>query len=82
MSLLRNLFTSSIGRKFLMAVTGLVLIGFVTGHLVGNLQIFSPPDKINGYAHFLQSLGPTLWMMRVFLLVCVAIHLWTGIALT
>ncbi len=82
MSLLRNLFTSSIGRKFLMAVTGLVLIGFVTGHLVGNLQVFSSPDKINGYAHFLQSLGPTLWMMRVFLLVCVAIHLWTGIALT
>jgi succinate dehydrogenase / fumarate reductase, cytochrome b subunit len=81
MSLLRNLFTSSIGRKFLMAVTGLVLVGFVTGHLVGNLQVFSAPDKINGYAHFLQSLGPTLWAMRLFLLACVGIHLWAGIAL-
>ncbi|HEX2099631.1 MAG TPA: succinate dehydrogenase, partial [Candidatus Synoicihabitans sp.] len=81
MSLLRNLFTSSIGRKFLMAVTGLVLIGFVTGHLVGNLQVFSAPDQLNGYAHFLQSLGPTLWAMRLFLLACVVIHIWTGIAL-
>lgn len=81
MSLLRNLFTSSIGRKFLMAVTGLVLVGFVTGHLVGNLQIFSPPDQINGYSHFLQSLGPTLWVLRLFLLAAVVIHLWTGIAL-
>lgn len=82
MSLLRNLFTSSIGRKFLMAVTGLVLVGFVTGHLVGNLQIFSPPDQLNGYAHFLQSLGPALWAMRLFLLACVVIHIWTGISLT
>lgn len=82
MSLLRNLFTSSIGRKFLMAATGLVLVGFVTGHLVGNLQVFSAPDKLNGYAHFLQSLGPTLWVMRLFLLACVGIHIWTGIALT
>jgi succinate dehydrogenase / fumarate reductase, cytochrome b subunit len=81
MSILRNLFTSSIGRKFLMAVTGLVLVGFVTGHLIGNLQVFSAPDKLNGYAHFLQSLGPTLWVLRLFLLACVAIHLWTGIAL-
>lgn len=82
MSLLRNLFTSSIGRKFLMAVSGLVLLGFVTGHLVGNLQIFSPPDQMNGYAHFLQSLGPALWAMRLFLLLCVGIHIWAGISLT
>lgn len=81
MSLLRNLFTSSIGRKFLMAVTGLVLIGFVTGHLIGNLQVFSPPDRINGYSHFLQSLGPTLWLMRLFLLACLVVHVWMGISL-
>lgn len=82
MNLFRNLFTSSIGRKFLMAVTGLVLVGFVTGHLIGNLQIFLPPDQINGYAHFLQGLGPVLWGMRLFLLVCVVIHIWAAIALT
>ena len=82
MNLFRNLFTSSIGRKILMAVTGLVLVGFVTGHLVGNLQIFLKPDHINGYAHFLQSLGPVLWLVRIVLLVCVVIHIWAAVALT
>ena len=77
-----NLFRSSIGRKFLMAVTGLVLIGFVIGHLVGNLQVFSAPDKINGYAHFLQSLGPLLWAARIILLVAVGIHIWAATVLT
>ncbi len=82
MNLLGSLFTSSLGRKFLMAVTGVVLLGFVTGHLVGNLQIFAAPDKINGYAHFLQSLGPALWAVRFFLLACVLIHLWAAVQLT
>ncbi len=82
MNLFRNLFSSSIGRKILMAVTGLVLVGFVTGHLVGNLQIFLKPDHINGYAHFLQGLGPVLWLIRLFLLACVVIHVWAAVALT
>lgn len=82
MNLFRNLFTSSIGRKFLMAITGLVLVGFVTGHLIGNLQIFLPPDQINGYAHFLQGLGPALWGIRLFLLACVAVHIWAAVVLT
>jgi len=82
MSLIGNLFSSSIGRKFLMAVTGLLLVGFVIGHLIGNLQIFSHPDKINGYADFLQSLGPLLWIARIGLLVAVAIHIWAAVVLT
>jgi succinate dehydrogenase / fumarate reductase cytochrome b subunit len=82
MNLATALFKSSIGRKILMAVTGLVLIGFVTGHLVGNLHVFGPPDEINGYAHFLQSLGPALWGIRLFLLACVVLHIWAGVALT
>lgn len=82
MSLLGNLFRSSIGRKFLMAVTGIILVGFVIGHLVGNLQIFSHPDKINGYADFLQSLGPLLWTARIVLLVAAVIHIWAAISLT
>jgi len=77
-----NLFRSTIGRKFLMAVTGVVLIGFVIGHLVGNLQIFENPDKINGYATLLQSLGPTLWAARLFLLLCTVIHVWAATVLT
>jgi len=64
-----------------MAATGLVLVGFVVGHLVGNLQIFAHPDKINGYAHFLQSLGPALWGVRLFLLACVGIHVWAAVVL-
>jgi succinate dehydrogenase / fumarate reductase cytochrome b subunit len=81
MNLLGALFGSSIGRKFLMAVTGLVLVGFVTGHLIGNLQVFAHPDKINGYAHFLQSLGPVLWAVRLFLLACVGLHIWAAVVL-
>jgi succinate dehydrogenase / fumarate reductase cytochrome b subunit len=77
-----NFFRSSIGLKFLMAVTGLILIVFVTGHLIGNLQVFSGPDKINGYAHFLQSLGPALWAVRIILLVSVVVHIWAATVLT
>jgi succinate dehydrogenase / fumarate reductase, cytochrome b subunit len=82
MSLLGNLFSSSVGRKFLMAITGLVLVGFVFGHLVGNLQIFAHPDQINGYAEFLHSLGPVLWLMRGFLLLCLVVHVWAAVVLT
>lgn len=82
MSLLANLFQSSIGRKFLMAVSGLVLTGFAFGHLVGNFQIFAHPDKINGYAHFLHSLGPALWIVRLVLLAAVGVHIWAAVALT
>lgn len=82
MNLVGLLFSSSIGRKILMAVTGLVLVGFVTGHLVGNLQIFAHPDAINGYAHYLHSLGPVLWVIRLGLLACVVIHVWAAVALT
>lgn len=82
MNLLGSLFTTSIGRKFLMAATGLVLFGFVTGHLVGNLQIFLPPEKINAYGHLLESLGAGLWAIRLFLLACVVLHIWLAIQLT
>ena len=82
MSLIGNLFCSTVGRKFLMAVTGIILVGFVIGHLVGNLQIFSHPDKINGYAQFLHSLGPLLWITRIGLLIAAVIHVWAAIVLT
>jgi succinate dehydrogenase / fumarate reductase cytochrome b subunit len=81
MNLARNIFGSSIGRKLVMAVTGVVLILFIIGHLVGNLQVFEDPDRINGYSHFLQSLGPALWAARIFLLVCVVLHIWAATVL-
>jgi succinate dehydrogenase / fumarate reductase cytochrome b subunit len=77
-----SFFTSSVGRKILMAATGLVLFGFVTGHLLGNLQIFLPPEKINAYGHMLESLGGLLWLIRGFLLLCVVVHIWLAIQLT
>lgn len=82
MNFVGSLFRSSIGRKILMAVTGLILIGFVVGHLAGNLQVFQHPDHINGYAQFLHQLGPTLWIARIVLLVSVVIHIWAATALT
>ncbi len=82
MNLLGSLFHSSIGKKFLMAFTGLVLFGFVTGHLLGNLQIFLPPEKINAYGHMLESLGAALWLIRLFLLACLVVHVWVAIQLT
>lgn len=82
MNLVGSLFGSSIGRKILMAVTGLVLIGFVIGHLVGNLQVFQDPDHINGYAQFLRQLGPLLWVARIGLLVAAVIHIWAATVLT
>jgi succinate dehydrogenase / fumarate reductase cytochrome b subunit len=82
MNLAGSLFSSSIGRKILMAVTGIILIGFVIGHLVGNLQVFQDPDHLNGYAQFLHQLGPLLWIARLVLIASVLIHIWAATVLT
>ncbi len=66
----------------MVAVTGLVLLGFVIGHLLGNLQIFLGPDWINSYAEHLRDLGPLLWFVRAFLLVNVVAHIYYTIRLT
>ena len=72
---------TSIGRKFLMAVTGLILIGFITGHMIGNLQIFLGQAQLNKYAHALQSLGAGLWAIRGFMLAVLVVHMWLSIRL-
>jgi len=73
----------SLVKKFLMAATGLVLALFVLGHMLGNLQVFAgSPEPLNRYAHFLQSLGELLWLVRIFLLACVAVHIWMAVLLT
>ncbi len=76
-----DFFRSSIGKKFVVALTGIVLIAFVIGHLLGNLQIFIGPDWINGYAEHLHELGPFLWVIRAFLLVTVILHIYFTIQL-
>lgn len=66
---------SSIGKKTIVALTGIVLLLFVTGHLLGNFTIYLGPDWLNWYAHHLQSLGPILWAIRLFMLTVVGLHI-------
>lgn len=65
-----------------MAVTGVILIGFVIGHLTGNLQVFQGPEHLNGYAAFLRQTGPALWIARIVLIAAVLIHIWAATVLT
>ena len=72
---------SSIGKKTIVAITGIILILFVIGHLLGNLQIFLGPEWINGYSQHLRDLGPLLWLIRAFLLFTVILHIYFTIQL-
>ena len=72
---------SSVGRKIIVAVTGVILILFVIGHLLGNLQIFLGPEWINGYGEHLRDLGPLLWVIRASLLFVVLAHVYYTIRL-
>ncbi len=72
---------SSVGRKMVVAITGVILILFVIGHLLGNLQIYLGPEWINAYSQHLRDLGPILWMIRAFLLASVILHIYFTILL-
>lgn len=72
---------SSIGAKVTMAVTGLVLFGFVVAHLIGNLQFLMGADKINAYAKMLADSAALLWLARGVLLVAFVLHVVTGLRL-
>jgi len=72
---------TTVGKKAVMAVTGFILFGFVVGHLLGNLQIFLPPEKINHYSATLKSLPALLWGARITLLVSVILHIWSSFQL-
>jgi succinate dehydrogenase / fumarate reductase cytochrome b subunit len=73
---------SSVGRKIIMAVTGIVLVAFVCVHLLGNSSLFVGADAINAYAQKLHSLGPFVWVFRLVMLAAFAIHIIFGIQLT
>ncbi len=75
-------YDSTIGKKVVMAVTGVILFGYVLGHLIGNLQIYSPdPNQINNYAKFLHSHAIMLWAVRTLLLVSVVLHITASVQL-
>jgi succinate dehydrogenase / fumarate reductase cytochrome b subunit len=89
MSRLGALTQSLIGKKIIMAVTGVVLVGFLVGHMYGNLKAFQGPEHFNAYAEGLRTLGAPLfgrehllWAARAILLAALLLHLWSAYAVT
>ncbi|HXO20304.1 MAG TPA: succinate dehydrogenase cytochrome b subunit [Thermoanaerobaculia bacterium] len=82
MSWFGDLYSSAVGKKAVMAVSGIVLFGFVLGHMIGNLKLYEGPQVLNAYAAFLRSVGTPalppsglLWIVRSVLLVAVVLHI-------
>jgi succinate dehydrogenase / fumarate reductase cytochrome b subunit len=78
-----QIYRSTIGKKIIMAVTGLIGIGFVIGHMAGNLQVFVGRDKLNAYGALLHGpLGEVLWLVRLVLIIAVVLHVVMAYQLT
>jgi len=82
MNIVTRFFNSSIGKKYIMALTGFAMVGFVIAHLLGNLQIFLGAESINRYGHFLQSNMEIIWPARIGLLAMILLHIWSAIKLS
>ncbi|MDQ6736496.1 MAG: succinate dehydrogenase cytochrome b subunit [Gemmatimonadota bacterium] len=79
----QRLWRSTVGRKIVMAVTGIIGIGFVLAHITGNLLVFKGPDALNTYSHFLHGPGAELlWVARVVLILAVILHVAAAYSLT
>jgi succinate dehydrogenase / fumarate reductase cytochrome b subunit len=83
-----TLYQTTIGKKVIMAVTGLILVGFTIGHMYGNLHTFEGPTALNEYGAFLREFGhpavggeQALWLIRTVLLVSVVLHIWAALSL-
>ena len=77
-----RLLSDSIGRKTVVAVTGLFMVLFVVVHLLGNTTIFAGPDGINAYAEKLRELGPFVWVFRIFMGAMLCLHVIFAVLLT
>src|SRR5436190_3737921 len=75
-------YDSTIGKKAVMAVTGLVLFGFLIAHMAGNLQVFLGREVMNHYAETLHGNMELLWGARIILLLSVVLHTWAAIQLS
>ncbi|MFJ3272029.1 succinate dehydrogenase [Streptomyces sp. NPDC086776] len=80
-SMTRTLWDSSVGKKAIMAVSGLTMLLYLVVHMVGNLKIFFGSGEFNHYAHWLRTLGEpflhyewALWIVRVVLVAAVVVH--------
>jgi succinate dehydrogenase cytochrome b subunit len=75
-------YDSTIGKKAVMAVSGLILFGFLIAHMLGNLQFFLGREVMNHYAETLHGNPPLLWTVRIVLLISVLLHIWSSIQLS
>jgi len=82
MSRALTFYSTSIGKKVVMAITGLILFGFVIGHMLGNLQVFMGAKQMNAYAAMLKANATLLWGVRIVLLVAVILHIVAAVQLT
>lgn len=82
MSWLLKFWGSTVGKKVVMAVTGILLVGFVFTHMLGNLQMFLGADAMNRYAAFLKSTGELLWVARAGLFTAAVLHIVSAYQLT
>jgi succinate dehydrogenase / fumarate reductase, cytochrome b subunit len=82
MSRALTFYSTSIGKKVVMAITGLILFGFVIGHMLGNLQVFMGANQMNAYAAMLKANAMLLWGVRIMLLVAVILHIVAAVQLT
>ncbi|MFE7129235.1 succinate dehydrogenase [Streptomyces sp. NPDC057638] len=77
----RSFWGSTVGKKTVMAVSGLILLGYLVAHVVGNLKVFFGPEEFNAYGHWLRTMGApvlhrewALWLVRIVLLAAVVAH--------
>lgn len=82
MGRIRRFYASMVGKKVVMGVTGLIGVGFVILHSLGNLLVFRGPEAINSYSHFLKSSGELLWALRIVLIVAVILHVVAAVQLS
>ncbi|HEX5717579.1 MAG TPA: succinate dehydrogenase cytochrome b subunit [Thermoanaerobaculia bacterium] len=89
MSWFADLTRSAVGKKAVMAVTGIILFGFVFVHMVGNLKVYTGAEHMNAYGDFLRQVGAPalppnglLWLARLVLLASVGLHIWAAWSLT
>ncbi|MGA8351689.1 MAG: succinate dehydrogenase cytochrome b subunit, partial [Isosphaeraceae bacterium] len=79
---LQRMLNSSIGLKITMALTGVILSGFVLVHMLGNLQAYQGAEALDAYGKLLRKEPALLWTFRLVLLSAVGLHIWAFIALT
>lgn len=76
-----TLHQTTIGKKVVMALSGVVIVGFTIGHFLGNLNLYRGQEAMDGYAELLQSLTPVLWGTRLLLLFAFGVHIWSAFSL-